>query len=323
LRGPPTAVNSVWHKLCSRLQTICVSFFSQSFTRSHGDTLYQVIDALTKKHSLLLSPQEWRKFLSTDTNGSLGVFDDLIHTTSETLALLEETESFLTYPYTPELSARSTPLLERYTCATGKLYSWQMRVRSASDKPLYWAKTSTLSHTNEDENTENAFPIVLEFQSLDIAVPFVFSWSALLQIHCSLIRIFELLQSRYSDVANLGESQQHSYNSPSQIRENLSPTPPPTSWPSLSSSIEEANRLSRLICQSLEYSHNLDMGMLGPQATTYPQWVVRRYFRFHPGHEREFRWCCEFKNMRGPRHRSGVEMMMFTESILGEPYPPS
>jgi hypothetical protein len=194
-------------------------------------------------------------------------------------------------------------------------------MRSSSDQPLYWARTSVLSSPNEAENAEKLFPMVLEFQSLDIAIALAFSWAVLLQIYCSLIRIFELLQSNSIDASKLMESQQRGCNAPSPNHENH--PPPLTPWPSLSFCRADAHSLSRLICQSLEYCHKFEMGMLGPQAITYPQWILRRYFRFHAGHEREFQWCRDFKNMRGPGHRCGVEMMMFTDNILGDPYFPS
>jgi hypothetical protein len=241
----------------------------------------------------------------------------MVDMSSEVLTVLEETESFLTFPDVPELSARSIPLLERYPPALGRVYAWQSQMRTSSTRPLYWAKTSTLSHPDKAENMENVFPMVLEFQSLNYAIAFAFSWAVLLQIYCSLIRILELIQSHSPDPSKLQDSQQNTYQTPSPIQENQ--TTPFTSRPSLATCIYEANRLARLIAQTLEYCHKLEMGMLGPQATTYPQWIIRRYFKFHPNHEREFKWCCEFKNMKGPGHRSGVETMMFSDNILARP----
>ncbi len=59
----------------------------------------------------------------------------------------------------------------------------------------------------------------------------------------------------------------------------------------------------------MEYCHRIDIGLLGPQATTYAQWIMRRYFRFRPGYERELKWCYDFKMMACPGVRCGVKIM--------------
>ena len=80
----------------------------------------------------------------------------------------------------------------------------------------------------------------------------------------------------------------------------------------MSSVKEEADKLARCICQSIEYCHKIENGTIGPHMTTYAQWVLKSYFRrFHQ--ERELAWCLNIKNMRGPGFRHGIELMGFQD----------
>jgi len=82
---------------------------------------------------------------------------------------------------------------------------------------------------------------------------------------------------------------------------------------STASSIKsEADRLARFLCQSIEYCHRADMGTLGPQSTTYTQWVLRCYYR-KAGLDRELEWCRNIKYMTGPNSQCGIVSMLFGE----------
>jgi hypothetical protein len=249
-----------------------------------------VLDALSKRQSLLLSPQEWRRFLRTDGNGELGEFDALINMTGDALALIEETESFLSYLPKVGIEERSIALIQAYTSAIQRLHRWQERVRKASDKPLYWAVPSKLSHRDDESgDIQEMFPLVLEFQTLNTAILLIFSWAVLLQIYCSVIRLASLL--------------------PDAQGTHLDDTTPSYN---VQFDIDEAEKVVRLLCQSLEYFHRIDLGFLAPQATTYPSWILKSYLKHRPGHEKELKWCEEFKNLRGPGSRCQVVMMMFS-----------
>jgi hypothetical protein len=258
----------------------------------------QVLDALTNRHSLVLSPRDWRRFLRTDEHGELREFDAMINRAGEALALLEETEVLLGFPTKEDIEERCTSFIEAYVSAIQRLHEWQERLRRASNKPLYWAVPTKLSHPDDlAGDIAKTFPLVLEFQSLKICVLLIFSWAVELQIYCSLIRVSHLLPNP-QETESSGTTRTHDVRS----------------------DIAEADKLARLICQSLEYCHRIDMGMLAPQGTTYPTWVVKRYLKYHPGHERELRWCENFKSFKGPGSRCEVVMMIFSDSagVLGD-----
>lgn len=218
-------------------------------------------------------------------------------------------------------------LMRTYACILRRLCSWQERLRTTctSEKPLYWTVPSSLSHPDQIEGSETLFPRVLEFRSLNVAIPLLFSWAIRVQIFNNLIRIYSLIGSASKDVPSFREIfKPHIETTSNETAEDYDYTlqrhtdSSSADGPSMIFSVNEADRLARLICQGLEYCNKLRMGLLGPQCTTFPQWSVRHYFRHHPGHEREMKWCHEFKNMRGEGSRYGIETMKFSDISDGD-----
>lgn len=288
----------------------------------------QVLDGLIQRRSLLLTPDCWRK-LQGSSGVDLGKFDQLIDIASEVPVLLEETEGLLGCPLggLGFLPMQGVCLMRKYACILRRLCTWQERLRTTdkSDKPLYWTVPSALSHPNQVEGSEILFPRVLEFRSLNVAIPLLFAWAIRVQIYNNLIRIYSLIGRTSTDAPSFREifrpqtdnptndtANEYDYTFQSQI------DPTSDDGPSMISSVTEADRLTRLICQGLEYCHKSRMGLLGPQCTTFPQWAIRNYFRHHPGHEREMKWCQDFRNMRGEGSRCGIETMRFDDIADGE-----
>lgn len=276
----------------------------------------------------MLTPDCWRK-LQGSSGVDLGKFDQLIDIASEIPVLLEETESLLECPLggLGLLPMQGVCLMRTYAGILRRLCTWQERLRTTdnSDKPLYWTVPSALSHPNQIEGSEVLFPRVLEFRSLNVAIPLLFAWGVRVQIYNNLIRVYSLIGRASTDVPSFREifrshAESSANNTANQYDHTLQGQMDPTSddGPSMVSSVTEADRHSRRICQGLEYCHKSRMGLLGPQCTTFPQWAIRNYFRHHPGHERETKWCQEFKNMRGTGSRCGIETMKFADIADGD-----
>lgn len=218
--------------------------------------------------------------------------------------------------------------MRTYACVLRRLCTWQesLRTTGMSEKPLYWTVPSSLSHPDHVEGSEVLYPRVLEFRSLNVAIPLLFAWAVRVQIFNNLISIYSLIGSTSKDVPSFREIFRTHIESPSiNIADEYDYTlqgqlkPSSDDGPSMVFSIMEADRLSRLVCQGMEYCHKSRMGLLGPQCTTFPSWAVSNYYRNHPGHERELKWCQEFRNMRGEGSRCGVEIMKFSDIVDDTP----
>lgn len=315
---------------------------------------------------MILTNQDWRRLKYTNNHcGNAYELDELIDIVGEVPALLEEAEALfkqsrISNPAAPLLW--DTSLIQSYASIAQRLYTWQEQLKGIySDAPLYWAMPSSLSYSPESEarDAENLFPLILHFRSLNVAIPLILSWAVLVQIYCSLSRIYEVIEQNPSSGSdqscgvgigvdipeiprndttgnpfnnnnfnnnnnpptNENENSLSSSNQQSTINNNpplpLSLEQQPCCWPTKSFCITEGHKLVRLLCQSIEYCHQIDNGTLGPQAVTYPQWIMRRYFRFRPGYERELRWCREFRGMIGLGFRCGIRVMNFGGDYMG------
>ena len=268
---------------------------------------------------MVLTNQDWRRLKYANNYGKSGEFDELIDILGEVPGLLEETEVLLKRSKTSAALVCSTPPIQSYTSVLQRLYSWQEQLRGTSHIPLYWAAPSSLSYGPEARDAENLFPLILHFRSPNAAILLILSWAVLAQIFCSLNRIYELIEQISSgDESGPPETSGTYTGNPfdDATNENSSAcreSTGPLSLERVSKSfcITECDKLVRLLCQSMEYCHKIDIGTLGPQAMTYPQWIIRRYFRFRPGYERELKWCHDFKTMTGPGFRCGIKIMDF------------
>ena len=163
-------------------------------------------------------------------------------------------------------------------------------MRGTSDIPLYWAVPSSLSHAAGTGDAENLFPLILHFRSPNAGLLLILSWAVLVQIYCSLSRIYEFMeQSCSGDESGLTKiSGKYTRNPLDDTRKENGLSSQETTvslsleYPSKGFCITEGDKLVRLLCQSLEYCHKIETGTVGPQAITYAQWIMRRYFRFRP-----------------------------------------
>jgi hypothetical protein len=188
-----------------------------------------------------------------------------------------------------------------------EIYAYQVRLQQSSEIPLYTTAPSQLVNPVDDAHPTKLFPFAIAFRSLQVAGYFVVSWAILVQIYASLLPLYEHIWGNVSvspTVTNLlmwcrssAEASVHNLD----IENSTLP---------LGSIKDEADKLARYLCQSIEYCHRMDMGTFGPQMMLYSQWVMRIYFR-QVGSERELQWCLNVENMHGPATRCGIKMMVF------------
>jgi len=171
------------------------------------------------------------------------------------------------------------------------IYVWQARLYAASPTPLYRAVPSALDNPSDSNHGTKLFPFALEFCSMQIATQIVASWAFQLHIHAILQRLAE----ERSEAGTVPSQFVDLYNSFGNIQ-------------------NEADKLARYLCQSVEYCHRIEMGTFGPQAMVYPQWIMRQYFA-RRGFEREMQWCNNIRNMSGIGTRCGIKLMAFQGSI--------
>jgi len=230
----------------------------------------------------------------------------LIDVACEVPVLLEESDMLISSgnimpeQWMPSLFKSSFAVLEN-------LHEYLQRRATESGKPLYWALPSGVDNPADHPYSSKLFPFALYFESLETAAPTVLCWAMELQILCSMID----LHNHFFGVSSASPP------STDQPKSEHPPGPEPlmnSRFPTLASIKDEAGKLARCVCQSIEFCHKIVNGTIGPQATTYAQWVLKSYFRKIQA-ERELEWCLNIKNMRGPGFRHDIELMGFQNEI--------
>ncbi|KAF2094148.1 hypothetical protein NA57DRAFT_80565 [Rhizodiscina lignyota] len=303
--------SSMWHHLVSRLRTICV------------------LDGLTNRRATFLSVIEWNQIASVKFSNDF--FEVLMEMIADVPVLLEEADLLSSTPRKDVLLQWGSNLIRSFATALVRLYFWNEDLRVSSETPLYTAVPSTVCNPADTSPSDKVFPFSLEFAGLNKVILLTFGWSVMLQCLDAIDQLYTLMQNNLEKVPSmhdimddedctsvtwsahqqgLSESiAMHQYQLPVQA---LRSSPSDAKWPSIEFVRSEANRLARFICQSMEYSHKTELGMLACQCTTYPTWAARQHFRQH-GLERELAWTGEIQNMTGPSFRTGLRMMKFAD----------
>jgi hypothetical protein len=237
------------------------------------------------------------------SNSQQDLFHDLLDIACEVPILLEETDK-LTASRNLMPEQRDSNHFEAYLAALEKLHDCHEKHRAKTGRPLYWTKPSGVDNPVDEPYNSKLFPFSLQFDSLETASHVVLWWAIILQVLCSMIDLHQHF---------LGDSTLSPAFDQSNFEALTGPEPQLNSrYPTMSSVKEEADKLARCICQSIEYCHKIENGTIGPHMTTYAQWVLKSYFRrFHQ--DRELAWCLNIKNMRGPGFRHGIELMGFQD----------
>lgn len=196
-----------------------------------------------------------------------------------------------------------TSIFEDSLIVLENLYDRHERYRNSIARRLYWAMPSTVDNPADHLYDSKLFPFSLHFESLEIASQVILMWAIMLQLLCSMIDLYE----HFFGISVLSSAfDQHSVD----LREEgllLN-----SRFPTMSSVKEEADKLARYLCQSIEYCHKIENGTSGPQMTTYAQGILKSYFRRFQ-YERELFWCLNIKNMSGPGFRKGIELRGFRD----------
>ncbi|KAH3944514.1 hypothetical protein HBH98_153140 [Parastagonospora nodorum] len=249
--------SQLWRRLCSRLRLICV------------------IIALVKGQRLVLNPTTWRLLVPADHNfKSLETLMDMVTDVPHLLAKPDKMASSDTN--------HIWALLSTYQ----KIATWQHCCKTNSPTPSYWAIPSRAHNPSDDAYATPLFPFALEYESLNIAILFIFSSAIMLQLLSTA-----LLISTATSVNDLTQVESNEPWSLSQIR-------------------HEADKVARFLCQSTEFCFRLEMGTVGVQAMCHARYVMRNYFS-QVGLERELAWCLGISDIGGPGLRRGIRMMLF------------
>jgi hypothetical protein len=228
---------------------------------------------------------------------------DLLDIACEVPILLEETDK-LTASLTLIPNQWNPSLFQASLSVLGKLNNCHQEHRAKTGRPLYWTMPSGVDNPADEPYNSKLFPFALQFDCLETASHVVLRWAIILQVLCRMIDLHQHF---------FGDSTLPLAYDESNMEDLTGPVPLFNSrYPTMSSVKEEADKLARCICQSIEYCHKIEAGIIGPQMTTYAQWVLKSYFRrFHQ--ERELNWCLNIMNMRGPGFRHGIELMGFQD----------
>lgn len=237
------------------------------------------------------------------TNSGHDSFHELIDVACEVPVLLEESDMLTARRNIMPKQWRAS-LLNASLAVLEKLHDHHQRYRTKTGRPLYWAVPSGVDSPADGPYDTKLFPFALQFESLETASHVVLWWAIILQVLCSMIDLYQRF---------FGSPTIASEFDPSNSEDLTGPEPRLNSrFPTMFSVKEEADNVARCLCQSIEYCHKIENGTIGPQMTTYAQWVLKSYFRqFH--YERELVWCLNIKNMRGPGFRHGIELMGFQD----------
>ncbi|KAF2424427.1 hypothetical protein EJ08DRAFT_416372 [Tothia fuscella] len=276
-RSTPDNPPALWLSLCSRLRIICV------------------LIGLTKRQELIPA-DKWRQLMpKKHTTES---FEGLMDLISDIPLLLQEAEA-IGVGDRGHCPTRGILLIPLLIDAVQRLNKWQQDCVRQSPKPPYQTVPSTTENPADIPFGAKLFPIALEYESLNAAMPLILNSGVMLQILGLILR----LDAKIGFLDKQEESEV-----PYQTKQKY------TSVPSITA---EADRLARTLCESVEYCHRVEMRILGPQATCYTQWVTRSYFR-RAKLEREVDWVNNIQNMTGLGSRCGIELMPFgsDESIL-------
>lgn len=156
--------------------------------------------------------------------------------------------------------------------------------------PLFWSVPSRASNPADDGYPDKLFPFALIFSSVEAASPWILGSSIMLDILETILLLRGKLESLDAS-SPLGESLD-------DYKEKGSPIQ------------ADADRIARMLCQSVEYCYRSENGTFGPQITCNAQATLLGYFAGR-GMKRELEWCRGIKYMKGPGTSFGIDLMQF------------
>ncbi|RKL04930.1 hypothetical protein BFJ70_g17153 [Fusarium oxysporum] len=278
-RRIPEKTSLNWTNLCRRLCIICV------------------IQALFQRRSLILEPDIWRQHIGLPV--ALGSF-------SKFLDIIIDIPSVMAGAHTLILH-KETDLKQSLQCFSllhqkfRDLDHWrELHHRSTTayiQGPLYWSVLSRANNPTDDGYVDKLFPFALMFSSVESACAWVL---------CSTIMLDVLYTISLLGLSNV--SNDKTLPSLTDIIEDKIPEYNASNISSIG--LTDADRLARMLCQSIEFCYRRVNGTFGPQMTSYTQSILLRYFSYR-GLNRELEWCIAIKDMRGPGTNFDVNVRQF------------
>lgn len=226
-------------------------------------------------------------------------FHELIDAACAVPVLLQASDALIMSTHAPN-TIKDTDIFHPSLAVLEGLHAHLEKYRAEIGRPLYWTLPSRVYNPADEGYESKLFPFALHFPCLEVASQVVLWCAVVLQVLCSMLD----LHSHFFPSSSSFSSPSSSSGSPGPLLNSR--------FPNISSINAEAKKLARNLCQSVEYCHQISNGIIGPQSTTYAQWVLKSYFG-HFGHARELEWCLNIKNMTGEGFRSGVELMGFPD----------
>ena len=272
----------------------------------------KILEAVGNRRALALPMSEWKQ-LELPYDDQRDVLSVLMDIMAHVPTLVEEADTVLKGGRTGIDSNLVSVLHKNLFDMANRIYDLIAEVGASSSGPPYWPILSSLCNPSDELFDHKLFPFALEFESMHCAVFFVMAWAFLLPIFSVIIQLHQYTKETSKDDTTLEELPQLSR---SNSRIAYEATPWNTDVTTFSNVRSKADKTARYICQSIAYLYRIEMGLFGPQATTYAQSVLRRYFQEHSGYSRELDWCLQIKRSEGPGLRTGLELMSFTDKSM-------
>ncbi|KAK9235229.1 hypothetical protein V1525DRAFT_390679 [Lipomyces kononenkoae] len=288
--GPQTRT---WNRLSSRLRLVCI------------------LDSLTKEQPRFRSSGEW---LAMSRNVYSQPVDRLLDIITNVPATFGQCNALMDGAHPEQQDNEMTSIIKELIGVVNQIHHWQNRTKFDGSRIPYWAVLSQIHNPADDKYPTKLFPFALEFDSLDSAIMFSFTWSACLQIFNKIIHIHRWFSSYAAYLPGLQETFGHVMQQDLQTTSTDESDYMDPNKISIYFIKAEADKLGRLLCQCVEYCFRTDVGTLGPQSFRYPQWTMRQFFRQNAGYERELEWALQIKYVSGPRLYDKLELMEFEDN---------
>lgn len=262
-----------------------------------------MIDALVRRNDSSMASFRLRQLFTLDHEAQ-DAFHEMVDVASEVPSLLEQTDVLIASRDIIPMHMWGN-IFDSSLLVLEKLYGRNEKLRAERERVLYWAVPSSARNPADDAYGSKLFPFALEYESLATASSMIFLWATVIQV---LVSMMDLYEHFFGDFPTFDEPKPRIDENPKLVLNSRFPT--------IASVKDEADRLARQLCQSIEYCYKMENGVIGPQMTCYVQWVLGLYFRkFH--YQREIAWWSNIRNMTGPGFRHGIELMTFLNGISG------
>lgn len=196
---------------------------------------------------------------------------------------------------------------------------WLDTQRAKSETPLWWSVPSVVTSVADPSPSQKLFPFAMEFPSLNVFIGVNQVWTMKALVYSDIIQLYDLVTRQCSHMLTLGAILHRNTSSRQEAATTLVSLRDGNQTESNFDSLTiehiraEGTKMARLVCQAMEYAHRIDLGTMGVQSTTFCRWVIRHYFRFHAGHERELEWANNIHKNVGPGTRWDYDMMRFSQ----------